>query len=210
MPRQWWQHSGDILKLTLKLPSAPSKLWELGLATKSPEQRSECSALNHYEEMATNNWTSKCNVSMATSPCNIIKSSVWTHLKWKMHLCCAFFCILMMCHVLVLSLWCTKSKVYNKGDVVWLFCCWVFFIILLVLMPHWVFCKSCLETYFLLSKSSHSFKKVKKKNQSVKNLAPSLQTNGDLAKCYTQIHVKCYTGFSPRAFMQTSFVILLI
>lgn len=52
--------------------------------------------------------------------------------------------------------------------------------------------------------------KGKKKKQSVKNLAPSLQTNGDLAKCYTQIHVKCYTGFSPRAFMQTSFVILLI
>lgn len=210
MPRQWWQHSGDILKLTLKLPSAPSKLWELGLATKSPEQRSECSALNHYEEMATNNWTSKCNVSMATSPCNIIKSSVWTHLKWKMHLCCAFFCTLMMCHVLVLSLWCTKSKVYNKGDVVWLFCCWVFFYYFVGSDASLAILQKLFRNIFPPLKVKSFLQKGKKKKQSVKNLAPSLQTNGDLAKCYTQIDVKCYTGFSPRAFMQTSFVILLI
>lgn len=106
VPWQWTQHSRGILKLTLKVLSASSSPWKVELVTKSPELRSECSALNHYGETAVNIWICQSNVRMATSLCNTTKWSMWTSLQWKMHFRCIFFWILTcyLSHIHTLSL----------------------------------------------------------------------------------------------------------
>lgn len=119
------------------------------LVTKSPEQYSECSALNHYGQTAVNTWICQSNASMTTSLCNITKGSMWTYPKMKdsslLHVLLNPNLLPVTCHMLVHFLWDSKSKAYNKGDVAW------FFEIIIILLG-----------FFHTWMSSHSFKKVKK------------------------------------------------
>lgn len=139
MSWQWTWYSRDILKLALKVPSASSNPWKVELLTKSPEQHSECPALNHYRETAVNIWICQSNVSMAPSLCNMTKRFMWTYPKWRMHFVASLLHFLLnpnllpvTWNILVHSFWGNKSKAYNKEDVVCFFkknlllFCWVF------------------------------------------------------------------------------------